>query len=417
MERGRPSAPIAGRAGEVSRLTVPGDVAARLAELPRATGFPRGPRTRLAALLDLVAAEPAAITTVRDPAEGVDVARGRLARGPRPAGRARRPPDRRSRLWRRVSGPRAGHRAARGARGAGRERRAQVRLPAPAAATRSGSPTSRWSTPARRRGRRASARTTSSWPRALAPLPVLVEYAAPLLAPGGALVAWKGRREPAEEADGAAAAEALGMSAPEAIARRALRAGPRSAPLPQLEGEPYAGRLPAATGNGPQTADPSLELKVMALRRRTNEARAPTGAAASLTADGDDLRDRESEGRGRQDDDRGQRRRLHRRGRLRDAARRHRPAGQRDGRARAAPRTASRASTTSSAARRPAEEALSTTAIDNLALLPSHPDLAARQRRAPARAGLRDSACARRWRRCATASPTRCWTARRRSAR
>ena len=39
--------------------------------------------------------------------------------------------------------------------------------------------------------------------RALAPLPVLLEYAAPLLEPGGVLVAWKGRREPAEEADGA----------------------------------------------------------------------------------------------------------------------------------------------------------------------------------------------------------------------
>jgi 16S rRNA (guanine527-N7)-methyltransferase len=54
--------------------------------------------------------------------------------------------------------------------------------------------------------------------RALAPLPVLVEYAAPLLELGGALVAWKGRPESAEEADGAAAAEALGMNAPSAIA-------------------------------------------------------------------------------------------------------------------------------------------------------------------------------------------------------
>lgn len=47
--------------------------------------------------------------------------------------------------------------------------------------------------------------------RAVATLNVLVEYAAPLLAPGGALVAWKGRRDPVEEADGAAAAAALGM--------------------------------------------------------------------------------------------------------------------------------------------------------------------------------------------------------------
>ncbi|HEX7299317.1 MAG TPA: 16S rRNA (guanine(527)-N(7))-methyltransferase RsmG [Solirubrobacteraceae bacterium] len=48
--------------------------------------------------------------------------------------------------------------------------------------------------------------------RALAALPVVVEYAAPLLRPGGRLVAWKGRRDPAEEADGRAAAAALGMS-------------------------------------------------------------------------------------------------------------------------------------------------------------------------------------------------------------
>jgi 16S rRNA (guanine527-N7)-methyltransferase len=47
--------------------------------------------------------------------------------------------------------------------------------------------------------------------RALAPLNVLVEYAAPLLADGGMLVAWKGRRDRGEEADGAAAAEQLGL--------------------------------------------------------------------------------------------------------------------------------------------------------------------------------------------------------------
>ncbi len=48
--------------------------------------------------------------------------------------------------------------------------------------------------------------------RALAPLTALVEYAAPLLADGGHLVAWKGARDAAEEADGVAAAEATGMT-------------------------------------------------------------------------------------------------------------------------------------------------------------------------------------------------------------
>jgi 16S rRNA (guanine527-N7)-methyltransferase len=52
--------------------------------------------------------------------------------------------------------------------------------------------------------------------RALAPLNVLVEYAAPLLEARGALVAWKGRRDEREEADGASAAAQTGL-APTAI--------------------------------------------------------------------------------------------------------------------------------------------------------------------------------------------------------
>ena len=47
--------------------------------------------------------------------------------------------------------------------------------------------------------------------RALAPLAVLVEYAAPLLVVGGALVAWKGRRDSEQERHGAAAAAATGF--------------------------------------------------------------------------------------------------------------------------------------------------------------------------------------------------------------
>jgi 16S rRNA (guanine527-N7)-methyltransferase len=47
--------------------------------------------------------------------------------------------------------------------------------------------------------------------RAVAPLAVLAEYAAPLLRVGGGLVAWKGRRDAAEERGGAAAAERLGL--------------------------------------------------------------------------------------------------------------------------------------------------------------------------------------------------------------
>jgi 16S rRNA (guanine527-N7)-methyltransferase len=53
--------------------------------------------------------------------------------------------------------------------------------------------------------------------RALASLNVLVEYAAPLLEEGGSLVAWKGRRDADEEADGAAAAAHLGMQPGEVV--------------------------------------------------------------------------------------------------------------------------------------------------------------------------------------------------------
>jgi 16S rRNA (guanine527-N7)-methyltransferase len=60
--------------------------------------------------------------------------------------------------------------------------------------------------------------------RALAPLPVVAEYAAPLLRLGGSLVAWRGRRDAAEEAAAARAAEELGLEP--------------SAPVPVL---PYPG--------------------------------------------------------------------------------------------------------------------------------------------------------------------------------
>ena len=53
--------------------------------------------------------------------------------------------------------------------------------------------------------------------RALAPLAVVAEYAAPLLTLGGSLVAWKGRRDPEEERRGAAAAEELGLSVGEVL--------------------------------------------------------------------------------------------------------------------------------------------------------------------------------------------------------
>jgi 16S rRNA (guanine527-N7)-methyltransferase len=53
--------------------------------------------------------------------------------------------------------------------------------------------------------------------RAVGPLALLVEYAAPLLRNGGVLVAWKGARDADEDAAGAAAAVQVGMAAPEVL--------------------------------------------------------------------------------------------------------------------------------------------------------------------------------------------------------
>lgn len=53
--------------------------------------------------------------------------------------------------------------------------------------------------------------------RALAALPVLCEYAAPLLRDGGTLVCWKGSVSEEEAADGRAAAAVLGLGEPEVV--------------------------------------------------------------------------------------------------------------------------------------------------------------------------------------------------------
>ncbi len=49
--------------------------------------------------------------------------------------------------------------------------------------------------------------------RALAPLAVVVEYAAPLLVRGGRVIVWRGARDPAAEAAATAAAQQLGLAA------------------------------------------------------------------------------------------------------------------------------------------------------------------------------------------------------------
>ena len=77
--------------------------------------------------------------------------------------------------------------------------------------------------------------------RALAALPVLCEYAAPLLVEGGALVAWKGAVPADEAAAGAAAAAVVGLEVGEVRAvspyvgaeRRTLHVFRKIAPTPE----------------------------------------------------------------------------------------------------------------------------------------------------------------------------------------
>jgi 16S rRNA (guanine527-N7)-methyltransferase len=76
--------------------------------------------------------------------------------------------------------------------------------------------------------------------RALGALPVVYEYAAPLLREDGVVVAWKGEVTEAEAADGAAAATLLGLEEEPPLAvqpfagseRRTLRVARKTAPTP-----------------------------------------------------------------------------------------------------------------------------------------------------------------------------------------
>jgi 16S rRNA (guanine527-N7)-methyltransferase len=199
------------------------DVAGRLEELATRYALPPGASARLAALLDLVAAEPSAITSVRDPAEGVDV---HVA-------------DSLAALE--VAGVRDAHAIADLGSGGGFPGLAlAIALPrARVSLVESVARKCDFLTRAIAELDAANAGVVNAraegWPdglgandlvtaRALAPLSVIVEYAAPLLRPGGLLVAWKGAVDATEVADGVAAARALGMTAPEALPVRPFTA-------------------------------------------------------------------------------------------------------------------------------------------------------------------------------------------------
>jgi 16S rRNA (guanine527-N7)-methyltransferase len=192
-------------------------VAARLGELAARYELPATAAERLGALLEEVASEPSAITSVRDPAEGVDVhvADSLVA--------LELPEVRRARLI-----------ADLGSGGGFPGLVLAIALPeAHVALVESASRKCAFLLGAVEALTLGNVEVVcgraEDWPeglgahdlvtaRALAPLSVLVEYAAPLLVAGGQLVAWKGRIEGVETADGRAAAAALGMSEPSAIA-------------------------------------------------------------------------------------------------------------------------------------------------------------------------------------------------------
>jgi 16S rRNA (guanine527-N7)-methyltransferase len=218
---------------------VPVPVDARLLALSARFGLPATTAARFEALLGLVAAEPASITSVRDPEQGIDV---HVAD---------------SLVGLDLDVVRHATRIADLGSGAGFPGLAlAISLP--------GVPVALVESVARKaafleRAARAleldnvvvvTARA-EAWSaglgahdlvtaRALAPLGVVLEYAAPLLAAGGSLVAWKAALDRDEAADAAAAAEALGMSPPEAhpvepfagAAERSLYASSKVAPTP-----------------------------------------------------------------------------------------------------------------------------------------------------------------------------------------
>lgn len=185
-------------------------VPARLAELADRYDLPATATYRLALLLELVAEEPSAITSVRDPVQGVDVhvADSLVALELPEVRDARRIADLGSGggfpgLALAIALPDAHAALVESvARKCAFLRAAVERLELPNADVVNAR-AEEW--PA---GLKAHDLVTA---RALASLPVVVEYAAPLLRLGGVLVAWKGRRDEVEEADGAAAAAVTGM--------------------------------------------------------------------------------------------------------------------------------------------------------------------------------------------------------------
>ncbi len=97
--------------------------------------------------------------------------------------------------------------------------------------------------------------------RALAPLAVVAEYAAPLLQIGGTLVAWRGRRDPEDEARGARAAAELGLQAGDPVRVKPYTGAANRHLHPMLKTSATPDRFPRRPGMArkrPLGGDPGL---------------------------------------------------------------------------------------------------------------------------------------------------------------
>ena len=104
--------------------------------------------------------------------------------------------------------------------------------------------------------------------RALAALPVILEYAAPLLAEGGHVVAWKGAVSPEEAADATAAAGLLGLAPAGVSPSRRTRVRATTPSTPTARSRPHRPASPAARAwppNAPSAPNPTLKRDCPAL--------------------------------------------------------------------------------------------------------------------------------------------------------
>ena len=172
--------------------------------------------------------------------------------------------------------------------------------------------------------------------RALGPQAVVLEYAAPLLRVGGVLVDWRGRRDArARSGRRCGRGSCWGSSGGGCVAVTPYPGAPDLHLHVWAKRQPTPSAFRAARGSPGSDRSAPERSSARAVRARTRRGREPRGRqnGASVAAGGNGLRDCQPKGRSGQDDDRGQRGGLHRRGRLRDAAGGRRPAGQRDRRA------------------------------------------------------------------------------------